>query len=135
MEQSLHLHTKLARNILEQVFGNIANILKSGKKHNAFFPFILFFFVASVIIFSLIKFVNDKEMTGKLINAEIVLIAFGCLMYLLFYLFKPDRLQSESYLLEDKKLSMIAQKGNPIEINPVDLTPPVSQLNQGGSND
>ncbi len=121
--------------LLEQFWGNIANVLKSGKKHNAFNPFTLFFFVAAFVVFCLYKLTDDAELKKYLIYSIIIVMFFGCLMYLLFYLFKPDRLQSESYLLEDKKLNMIGQKGSDILINPVNLTTPSQMLNEGGDHD
>lgn len=115
--------------------GNIANMFRSGKKHNAFQPFILFYFVVAASFLVIIKTVNDPDTTSLLIKCLVGVSIFGCVLYFLFYLFKADRLQSESYLLEDKKLNMISQKGLEIPINPVNLETQPYKLEKESDNE
>ena len=133
MRLFIHLHDKLKqiRTQLEQIWSNIVNIFRSGKKHNAFHPFTIYFLIAVIAIISLYKITDDRELKKLLIYALLSLMVFGCIVYTFFAIFKPDRLQTETFLLADKKLNMLRQKGSDIIIDQVDLTIPPRKIEGG----
>ena len=112
------------------------NLFRVARKSSAFTPLIWLLLVVGAIVYKLLPTITDQKVKDYLVYAFIVLLGFICMMYVLFWLFKPDRLHSETYLLENKKLELIREKGQDISINSVDF--PISdayKLEEGGKGD
>jgi hypothetical protein len=123
LKQLITLPNKLKLKV-QQVWANLANIVKSGYRSNAFAP--LVWFNAIVNSFLLIGICYTNEIIVKYIFTIClgIILIFTLVMYLALFIKDPKLLQSERFRLEDKKLDMISQKGSDIVIQPVDLTTP-----------
>lgn len=112
----------------DQIMAQLANLMKSGSKTNAFAPLIL---LCSIVIFTSmigIYYFNESLIKYLFVALIFLVIIFALVMYVVLLVKDPNLLQSERYRIEDKKLDIIASKGEEIQFNPVDLTTPIKSL-------
>ena len=118
------------------LISNLSRVVNaSGGKTHVFAP--LLYFVGIYLLFIPLELIGLKDVEDTnlkyLIVVFLVVIFFLVVtVYLIIYFRTPERLQSEWYRIEDKKLDLIASKGSSIPINPVNLSTP-NELSEGGS--
>jgi hypothetical protein len=97
--------------------------VKDGYKSNAFSPLVWLLVFLIPCLITVIFVIRNDIIRYVLVGLIVLLILFALLMYFLLFKRDPKLLQSEWYRLEDKKLSMIAEKGGQITISEVELNP------------
>jgi hypothetical protein len=112
----------------DQIMAQLANLMKSGSKTNAFAPLI---WLCGIVIFTSmigIYYFNDVVIKYLFVALIFLVIIFALVMYVVLLIKDPRLLQSEHYRIEDKKLDIIASKGTGIQFNPVDLIVPTKEI-------
>jgi len=122
----IHLFTKLKRvsESLNSVLSKIVSIY--GKKTNVFVPLIICLCVILIflpIVVYCIAHIEDSIIKYTILFFYIVLSLFALVMYAIIYFRTPDKLHSEWYNIENRKLEMMQQKGGEITFAQVDLIP------------
>ena len=115
------------------MLAHIANLMRSGKKTNAFAPIVWFCGIILLLCFSGMFYFEDHIIRYTLLALIVIAILFACSMYLVLLLKDPRLLQSETFRIEDKKLDIIASKGREVQLNPIDLITPTKEI--GGKED
>ena len=114
----------------EQYFANVANIVKSGYRSNAFAPYVWFCAIVIPFLIAAILLIKDPRVTIVVSIAICFVILFASVMYFVLFQKDPKLLQSENYRIEDRKLDLIEQKGGDLIVNPIDMILPM-QLEKG----
>lgn len=118
----------------DQMMAQLANMMKSGSKTNAYAPLIV---VCGIVIFASmigIHYFDENIIKYVFLGLIVVVVIFALVMYVVLLMKDPKLLQSERYRIEDRKLDIIASKGQDIQFNAVDLTVPTKEIgeNQNG---
>ena len=66
-------------------------------------------------------FKDDRTVSHWLLLAAAVPMILACLAYVGFAVFKPEKLQSETYQLRQQAIHLVAQKGKGFVVSPVSL--------------
>lgn len=123
------------KTMIEGIQASIANIVKAGYKTNAFAPLVWFNAVADSLLIFGIKVCNNLVVTYIFVSVLCLLIIATFITYIVLLVKDPKLLQSEKYRIDDRKLDLIAQKGQGITINPVDLLNLEQSSSKKGGND
>ncbi len=131
----LNLLRKIKRLIPDpsQILSYLARTVgKSGGKTHALAPFLWLIGIWLILFILLLLWglpkIDDVSLKYLIICIFVGVFIIGVIIYLIIYFRTPERLQSEWYRLEDKKLNMFAQKGGKISFEPVDLSEPPTQI-------
>jgi hypothetical protein len=115
----------------DQFLGQIANLMKSGSRSNAFAPLVWLCGTVLLCCFGGMYYFKEPLLKYWLLGLCVFVVIYACIMYLCIFLKDPKLLQSENYRIEDRKLDIIASKGEGIQFNPVDLTTPTKAIGGG----
>ena len=108
----------------------LANLMKSGSKTNAYAPLL---WLCGIVIFSStggMFYFKEPVIKYVFLGLIVLVVIFALIMYIVLLVIDPKLLQSEHFRIEDKKLDIIASKGEGIQFNPIDLTVPTKQIGE-----
>ena len=114
----------------EQFMVQLANLMKSGSRTNAFAPLV---WLCGTVIFAGIGglfYFDDPIIKYVFLGLLVLVVIFALVMYVVLLVKDPRLLQSEHFRIEDKKLDIIASKGEGIQFNPIDLTIPTKEIGE-----
>ncbi|QQL48297.1 hypothetical protein [Mucilaginibacter ginkgonis] len=114
----------------DQIMAQLANLMKTGSKTNAYAPLIWLCGVVMVAGMGGMFYFSNPIIQYVFLGLIVIVVIFAIVMYVVLLAMDPKLLQSEHYRIEDKKLDIIASKGKPIEFNPVDLSVPTKEIGE-----
>jgi hypothetical protein len=98
-----------------------SNIARHISK-NALNPILFLCLIATPICFVMAYlFKGDALISRSLLAGGILPVLIGCGAYIGFAIFKPEKLQSETYQLRHEAMQLVAQKGKSFLVSEVSL--------------
>ncbi|HVW16395.1 MAG TPA: hypothetical protein VHB54_21355 [Mucilaginibacter sp.] len=114
----------------DQMMAQLANLMKSGSKTNAYAPLIWQCSIVCVLSIGGMYYFKEPVIRYVFLGLIVLVVIFALVMYVVLLIKDPKLLQSEKYRIEDKKLDIIASKGEGIQFNPIDLTVPTKEIGE-----